>query len=291
MNARQLYELAKLFVRRHYPLALVVVLYLLIYFGYRAIQPQSPRGLEVSGSLWVIAKTTYLFSIYGLHIEINPLANYLSSSISALQLVASVIYGVCISVIVFVLIPKIRGKVHPRTLSSGVGISVLLFFVFCPSVLLALTDGYQKWAAFDPHYVGSYFSSFPLALLASMLILYLVGGEKSRYEKILFAGVIYLIFSSAVDNNMRWAQLATENRAGSQLWRSAVAQLRSQGISQLSAATVCAHRGSPLKVKGDDVYWGRYLSEVLGTRVTYVAKPLPNQHCTHRLDFDALKHR
>jgi hypothetical protein len=290
LHAAQWLELGKLFVRRHYPLALVVLLYLVLFFGYRAAQPQSVRSIDVSGSLWAIVKTTYLFSIYGLHIQINPLSNYYSQTLSNLQIMTCFGFGLIIFIVVFILIPKIRGPIYPKILINAFSIAGLLFFTFSPNILLGLTEGYQKWAEFDPHYVGSYFSSFPLAILTSILIIYLVGGEKSRYEKILFLGVLYVLFSSATDNYLRWAQLATQNRASSQLWNRAVTQLSENGISQHTAVTVCALRGSPPKVKGDDVYWGRYLSEVLQTKVTYLAKPLPSQVCTYKIDFDALKH-
>jgi hypothetical protein len=289
-TAKQLISFVKLFAYRHFPLALAIALYLLLFIAYRAAQPHTVRSIEISGSLWAIAKTTYLFSIYGLHIEMSPFTNYSSSTLGSIHVILGCLFGAAICCVVFLLTPKIRYQLHPQYLYSVMGITSLLFFVFSPNILLSLSDGYQKWAEFDPHYVGSYFSSFPLAILVSILLLYLIGGEKSRHEKILFIGVLYVLFSSSVDNYIRWAQLASDNRAGSLLWSKAVSQLLEKGVSQHTPTVVCALRGSPRNVKGDDVYWGRYLSEVLSAQITYVAKPLPSRACTYTIDFDTLKH-
>lgn len=283
------------FARRNYLLAVVVLVYLVVYFAYRAAQPGAVRALDAGGSLFTIAKTTFQFSIHGLHLQFKPFANYLPEVLSQVHLLAAVLYGLVIGGAIFLLLPKIRMQLYPLRLFNGFALGVLVFFVASPNVLLSLTAKYQAWAEFDPHYVGSYFSSFPLAILITLLILYLVGGDKAKHERILFVAVLYVLASSAIDNYLRWAQLASTNRAGSELWAQAVVQLKNQAILREPSSTsgtpitVCGVK-PPQKVAGTVAYWSRYLSEALHVPVTYIGKAKPSQRCTYRLDFDALRY-
>jgi hypothetical protein len=179
----------------------------------------------------------------------------------------------------------VQAQLHPERLYRKTAIAVLLFFLFCPNLLLGMVAAYRQWAAEDPHYVGNYLSSFPLAILVALLLLSLVGGLRATREKVLLAGVLFLFFSSACDNYMRWSNLAEINRRDSQLWFQAISQLQARKYPAEITTAICA-KNAPEKVSGDDRYWSSYLTELLGAPVTYTSKSLGATHCDVTLDFN-----
>jgi hypothetical protein len=284
----QWWALGRHFVRRNYPLGLVLVAYVLCFLGYRHLQPTPGRGLDFSGSLWDMALTVYRFSINGFHIQFKPLTNYLPDISSPHNLLLAVLYGVSVAIGMLLVVPQLQGSRYPARLYSKTAIAVVLFFVFCPNFLLALVPGYRQWAAEDPHYVGNYFSSFPLAMVVTLVMLHLVGGKRAAQEKMLFAAVLFLFFSSACDNYVRWSNLAEINRRDSRLWFQAMEQLRAQTYPQDRVSHICG-QNAPEKVSGDDRYWSSYLSEVLRAPIAYASKNFEAASCDQVVDFNGLR--
>lgn len=287
-TASEWWVLAQQFLRHNYPLGLVLLAYVVCFLGYRHVQPTPGRGLDFSGNLWDMALTVYRFSINGFHIQFKPLANYLPDISSPRNLVLALTYGVSIALGMLLIVPQLQGARHPTRLCSRVAIAILLFFVFCPNFLLALVPGYRQWAAEDPHYVGNYFSSFPLAMVVTLVLLHLVGGKRATQEKVLFAAVLFLFFSSACDNYLRWSNLAEINRRDSQLWFQAIEKLQTNSYQQERSSLICA-KNAPEKVSGDDRYWSSYLSEVLQAPITYASKNFEAASCDQVVDFNGLR--
>nr|WP_315493454.1 hypothetical protein [uncultured Rhodoferax sp.] len=287
-RASEWWALAQQFLRRNYPLGLVLLAYVVCFLGYRHLQPTPGRGLDFSGSLWDMALTVYRFSINGFHIQFKPLANYLPDISSPRNLVLALTYGVSIALGMLLIVPQLQGARHPTRLYGKVAIAILLFFVFCPNFLLALVPGYRQWAAEDPHYVGNYFSSFPLAMVVTLVLLHLVGGKRAAQEKVLFAAVLFLFFSSACDNYVRWSNLAEINRRDSQLWFQAITQLQAKTYPPDRSSRICG-QNAPEKVSGDDRYWSGYLSEVLQVPIIYASKNLEAASCDQVVDFNGLR--
>jgi hypothetical protein len=281
--------LAQQFLRRNYPLGLVLIVYVACFLGYRHFQPTPGRGLDFSGSLWDMALTVYRFSINGLHIQLKPLTNYLPDVSSPQNLVLALAYASSIALGMFFVIPQIQGTRHPVGLYSKTALAILLFFVFCPNFLLALVPSYRQWAAEDPHYVGNYFSSFPLAMVVTLVLLHLVGGKRAAREKVLFAAVLFLFSSSACDNYVRWSNLAEINRRDSQLWFQAIDQLQTATFSDGHFNRICG-KNAPEKVSGDDRYWSSYLSEVLNAPITYMSKNFEAVSCDQLINFNDLRY-
>jgi hypothetical protein len=288
LGASEWRVLAQQFLRRNYPLGLVLVAYVVCFLGYRHLQPTPGRGLDFSGSLWDMALTVYRFSINGFHIQFKPLTNYLPDISSPRNLVLALAYATSIALGMLLVVPQLQGTRHPTRLYSKAALAILLFFVFCPNFLLALVPGYRQWAAEDPHYVGNYFSSFPLAMVVTLVLLHLVGGKRAAKEKVLFAAVLFLFFSSACDNYVRWSNLAEINRRDSQLWLQAIEQLKTTTFPQGRPSQICG-RNAPEKVSGDDRYWSSYLSEVLRAPIAYTSKNFNTVSCDQVISFDDLR--
>jgi hypothetical protein len=282
------WRLGQTFFRRNYTLGLVLITYVVCFLGYRHLQPNPGRGLDFSGSLWDMALTVYKFSINGFHIQFKPLTNYLPDVSTPRNLVLALAYATSISIGMLLVVPQLQGTRNPTRLYGKAAIAILLFFVFCPNFLLALVPWYRQWAAEDPHYVGNYFSSFPLAMVVTLVLLHLVGGTRAAREKVLFAAILFLFFSSACDNYVRWSNLAEINRRDSQLWFQAIEQLQATTYPQDRSSQICG-KNAPEKVSGDDRYWSSYLSEVLKAPVTYTSKNVEAVSCDQVIQFNDLR--
>lgn len=285
LQLRDWWQLLLLFLRRNWMLFLVVAAYIVTYFIYRRFQPTFGRGLDSSGSAIDIAITVYKFSVNGFHFQIKALTNYFEGISAPHNLVLAIVYATCIFVACYLLLPTIRDKKYPNLLCKKWSLAVLIFYVFCPNFLHGFVEGYRQWAAEDPHYVGNYFSAFPLAIVVSLGVLSLVGGRKAMQEKVLFFLVLSVLATSACDNYLRWGNLAETNRLDSKLWVQAIADLHKQSLTANGTTVVCGVH-APEKVSGDEVYWSGYLSELLGKSITYRYKNLSSVPCDIRLDFN-----
>jgi hypothetical protein len=288
LHTSEWWALAQRFFRRNYPLGMVLVAYVVCFLGYRALQPTPGRGLDFSGSIWEMAQTVYRFSMNGFHIQFKPLTNYIADISGPHNLLLALGYATTIAMGMLLIVPRLHGAHYPTVLFNKTAIAVLLFFVLCPNFLLALVPSYRQWAAEDPHYVGNYFSSFPLAMVATLVLLHLLGGKRAAKEKVLFAAVLFLFFSSACDNYIRWSNLAEINRRDSQLWFQAIDQLKTTTFSQSHPKQICG-KNAPEKVSGDDRYWSSYLSETLNAPITYKSKNIELASCDQLINFNDLR--
>lgn len=277
------------FLRSNYVLAVVVLGYVVTYFVYRALQPSMGRGIDHSGQWVDIVKTIYRFSVHGLHMQTQPLGNYVAGITTPLTQAMAIAYGLLLAVAGLLLIPKIQGAAYPAVLYNKTAIGILLFFVFCPNVLHGFVQNYRLYAADDPHYVGNYFSAFPLAMLASLVVMYLVGGQRARQEKVLFAVVLAFIASSACDNYMRWSNVANTNRRDSALWQAAITDLHTTLGASHKTLLLCG-KNAPEKVSGNDHYWSMYLSRVLQRPIEYRSKWSDAVQCDTTIEFNRYRY-
>ncbi len=280
------WQLLMRFLRHNWVLPMVVVGYIVLYFGYRHFQPTPGRGVDGAGRLVDMALTVWRFSIHGLHVQVKALTNYLPGMTSPWSLALALAYALSIGMAAWVLLPRVQGAHHPHRLLAPWSLAVICFYVLCPNLLLALVEAYRRWAAEDPHYVGNYFSSFPLALLISLGLVSLVGGSKARQEKVLLALVIGVLMASACDNYLRWSQLAQTNRRDSSLWLSAMADLRRTPAEPLRSPLRVCGLHAPEKVAGDERYWSGYLTEQMARPIEYRYKNLSGVACDVRVEFN-----
>jgi hypothetical protein len=285
LGMKQWWDLILQFFKSNYWLAITVGAYLLTYFAYRRFQPTSGRGVDTNGNAIDIIKTIYRFSVNGFHFQPKALTNYIEGVSSPTTLAVAVVYALVITLACLVLIPRVHGPLHPSRLSGKAALATLSFFVFCPNLLHGFVQGYRQWAAEDPHYVGNYFSSFPLAIVATLGILFLAGGRRATQEKILFGLILVLVACSACDNYIRWGNLADANRRDSALWWQAIIELKRSDLDPRATTIVCG-KNPPEKVSGDDRYWSLYLSEVLDKKVEFKSKALDTVKCDKTLQFN-----
>jgi hypothetical protein len=265
---------------------LVVVLlgYVVLYFGFRKFLATGTRGIDTGGSLDEIIKTIYLFSIHGFHFELKPLTAAVLEQFSLLSVATALLYAALIGVALLLLIPRMDDEKLPAALYRKSSLLVLVFFTLSPNILYGFVDAYRKWANYDPHYVGNYFSSFPLAMLITLGLLYLVGGVKARQEKILFALILYVFASAALDNYLRWEKLADINRRGSAQWQAALRDLDQRSYPHDRGTLICAGK-TPDHVTGDDKYWSKYLSRRYAADIRFVSRKVSKEGCDVVLEF------
>lgn len=279
----------KIFLSKNFTLVIVLSLYVLLFFGFRKIyETETIRGLDSGGNLFEILKTIYIFSIHGFHFQLKPINSSIFELYSNTNILFSAAYAVLISLGLYLIIPRINEEQIPNVLYRKKSLLVLGFFIISPNILLGLVEGYRKWAAYDPHYVGNYFSSFPLAMAITLLLVYLVGGEKSKHEKILFLLIIYVFFSSAFDNYLRWGKLAEINRNGTMLWEKSLKQLNRENFAPHRQNLLCAINSPRQYITGDDKYWSKYLSKRYSAEILYSSNMISTASCDLILDFNKI---
>lgn len=284
---RSMFEHARIFLGQNIALVVVVMLYLLLYFGYRELFATGTRGVDSAGSLYQILKTIFDFSIHGFHIQIKPIAATVMEQNSTTGILLAFAFASLIGFGLFFVIPRIEGDLLPSLMYRKMTMLVLIFFIFAPNILFGFVEGYREWAQHDPHYVGNYFSSFPLAMLIALLVLNLVGGSKARHEMALFILVLYVFANSAMDNYMRWGQLADENRQGSEKWQAALDKVRQYKFGSQQLILVCAGK-TPNHVSGNDKYWSQYMSRKFSANIQFISKKITFGKCDVVLDFQKL---
>lgn len=271
------------FLRRNWMLIVVMLGYVVLYFGFRKFLATGTRGIDTGGTLSEVLKTIYAFSIHGFHFELKPLTAAVLEQFSAMSVATALLYALLVGVALLLLIPRV-GDEHVPALYRKSSLLVLVFFTLSPNILYGFVEAYRKWANYDPHYVGNYFSSFPLAMLITLGLLYLVGGGKARQEKVLFALILYVFATAAFDNYLRWEKLADINRRGSAQWQAALRDLDQRSYPRDRTTLICAGN-TPDHVTGDDRYWSKYLSRRYAADVEFVSRKVSKEGCDVVLDF------
>ncbi len=275
---------AKKFLIQNYALVVVVAVYLLFYLGFKKIYATGAQGLDLDGSWSAILKTIVDFSVHGFHVQLKPFTGTAFEQYPPTNLLLAVIFAGAILLAMLLIIPRIEGNLIAPNLYKKKSLAVLVFFILSPNILYGFVEGYRKWANYDPHYVGNYFSSFPLAMAIALIVLYLVGGNKSKHEKALFFLVLYVFFSSACDNYLRWGQLAKNNRNESVLWQNAIQNLSQHTFDAHLQTLICA-TNAPQHVSGDDKYWSQYLSKKFSANILYISNRVSTASCDVMLNF------
>ena len=281
-----LFTQAKKFLSQNIALVVVLALYILLYFGFRKYYATGTRGLDAEGNPYEVIKTIFGFSVHGFHLQLKSLTTSVLELYAPLDIFLAVFFAGSILFGMFLIIPRIEENLTPSDLYRKKSIVILGFFIFSPNILFGFVDGYRKWAAHDPHYVGNYLSSFPLAMAVTLAVLYLVGGNKSKHEKVLFLLILYVFFSSACDNYLRWEKLAESNRKGSALWQKAIQQLSQRSFDTHRQTLICGNN-TPEHVAGDNKYWSQYLSKKFSANIQYSSNRVSMTACDVILDLKA----
>ncbi len=279
-----LFRHARNFLQRNWMLVVVMLGYVVLYFGFRKLLATGTRGIDTGSTFAEVVKTIYAFSIHGFHFELKPLTAAVLEQFSATSVATALLYALLVGAALLLLIPRIDDEHVPTALYRKSSLLVLAFFTLSPNILYGFVEAYRKWANYDPHYVGNYFSSFPLAMLITLGLLYLVGGGKARQEKILFALILYVFASAAFDNYLRWEKLADINRRGSAQWQAALQELGQRSYDQHRTTLICAGN-TPDHVTGDDKYWSKYLSRKFSADIQFVSRKVSKEGCDLVLDF------
>lgn len=277
---------ARNFLLRNWMLVVVLLAYVVFYFGFRKLLATGTRGIDFGGSIGDVIKTIYLFSIHGFHFEFKPLGVGVFEQMSHISVVLAVLYAGLVGLGMLLIIPRIDGQLTPLQLYRKTSLAGLGFFIFSPNILYGFVEGYRQWANYDPHYVGNYLSSFPLAMMITLGVLYLVGGSKAHQEKILFALILYVFASAACDNYLRWEKLADINRRGSEQWQQVIEELGKQPFDTQRKTLICAG-STPNHVTGDDKYWSKYLSRKFASDVQFKSRMQSMRGCDVMLTFQA----
>lgn len=278
LDLKGILEHAKIFAEKNIALGVVIILYLALFFGFRKWFATGLRGIEFGGSLLEILRTIFGFSVHGFHFQVKPLTSLVLEQYTQSSVLLAVIFASLVGMAMILAIPKIKDQFNPVILSRRNALLVLVFFVISPNILFGFVEGYRQWALADPHYVGNYFSSFPLAMVIVLLVLNLVGGDKAKHERVLFMLAIYVFSSAACDNFLRWEKLAETNRRGSAQWQAALEQLNKYPFAKNRKNLVCAGK-TPNNVTGDDKYWSKYLSRKYSVDITFVSKKISTDNC------------
>ncbi len=273
------------FLKKNWMLPLMVVSYIAAYVIYRKFQATPGRSLDVGGNPVDIALTVYRFSIHGFHFQPSAFTSFIPGVSAEYNWWLSIAFALCIALAAALLLPRRELETSGERLSKPMPLLILAFFLLCPNLLHGFVEAYRKWAADDPHYVGNYFSSFPLAILISIGLIQLTGGAKAMQEKALYLIVVVLLATSACDNYVRWSNLAEINRRDARLWKEAIDDLRKVPFAVTPNNLICG-LNAPEKVSGDDRYWSGVLTETLQIRIEYRSKALDGQNCTLKVDFN-----
>jgi len=273
-------------IRANWMLFVVIFAYMATYFIYRFFQPTPGRWIDNSGNLDEIIKTIYRFSVYGFNFEFNPISRFEIGVTPILTQVSSISYGICLAFVAYLILPTTGSDIKESIIRSPVALAIIAYFVFSPNLLLALTEGFRKWAAESPYYVGNYLSSFALAILIANGIIAVIGGSKTKQEPILFALVVFWFASSGIGNITQWSNFADTNRRDAKLWSQAIIDLRNSihSLPQIPI-TVCG-KNAPEKVSGDDIFWSWQLSRELGKEINFRSKRLNSGICDVIIDFN-----
>ena len=278
----------KKFLAQNLTLVAVVLLYIILYFSFRKLYATSTRGIDSFGNLYDVIRTIFNFSIHGLHVLAKPFSVYILNLNTPTNIFLAVTFAGLLLLGMALIIPRIENNLSPSYLYNKSSLLILGFFIFSPNILFGFVETYRRWASSDPHYVGNYFSSFPLAMAITLFVLYLVGGQKSKHEKALFFIILYVFFFSASDNYLRWSQLADTNREASILWNKAIISLKQHPFDPNKQSSICTNNAPKTHITGNDKYWSQYLSKELSRNIIYESNRTSNNSCDVTLEFNKI---
>lgn len=280
------YAYLRAWLYRNSTLFLVVLAYVLTYYAYRHFQPGAGRSIDFEGSLAAILKTIYRFSLNGFHLEMSPSKAFVPGHTRPSDLVLATLYGVVVASCFAWLLPRIHLFEKVSLRKRYLIMAVVIFYIFIPNVLHGFVESYRQWAADDPHYVGNYISSFAFAIGVALLVIFLAASVRARQERALYLICIFIVFSSSVDNHLRWRQLSSINRADVMLWKKAISDLSKKDFSGNDRLVQICGKHAPEKVSGDDKYWSSRLSELLAFRVQFRSKNIQPIDCDIVIEFN-----
>lgn len=275
---------AKKFLTQNFALVAISMIYVFCYFGFRKFSGKNGGGLVSWSNLHEVMKTIFDFSVHGFYVQFKPFIGDAWESFTTTGLLLSALFAGLITFGMFLILPRTEENLTLSYFYRKKSLVILGFFIFSPNLLFGLTEGYRKWASHDPHYIGNYFSSFPLAMAIAFLVLSLVGGAKSKYENALFFFILYVIFCSAFGNYLRWSQLEETNRDESVLWQKAIRYLSQQPYDHNRQTLICA-TNAPEHVSADDKYWSQYLSKIFASNIRYLSNTVSPTSCNVMLNF------
>ena len=142
-----------------------VLIYLSLYFIFRFFYPSSyegNQGLDYPG-LSRAVQTISNFSFWGLNFK---LVYYLKTPYFLTPFLLAFMF------FVFVNISTLRIcfiRIEPLSIRTLVIIPILIYSAVAPNILYGFVDKYHSWSDAIPYYIGTYYSTFSMAVLVSFV--------------------------------------------------------------------------------------------------------------------------
>ncbi len=164
-------SILKDFFKRNLALTLGVFSYLIIFYIYRVIfyfdNPNASKGIELNiSSLNDILNTIISMSTAAIL--------FLPSLPSFDQLLDTslMFFSLGIGIYIYILLKFASTSFDFRNLSGNILIyCTLIYLAIAPNFLYGFTERYRQWALSDPHYIGSFYSSFPISIIIAFVVL------------------------------------------------------------------------------------------------------------------------
>jgi hypothetical protein len=267
------FDFLLLFKKYFYNIFIVGILYLGTYLTYRLIHPPVYIGTQ---ELRFPGIKTFLMTIYGYSFSsIRPNLNIKFSGLE--PLVVSFLLLIAFTTLVFLYISRITNKIKTTNYNvSAFGnnyfvlISVL-FFVFSPNILFALTPRYFLLNSNQVFYLGSYYSSFALALLISVLIISFLKktiGFKRIIKFTLIFPILLIFFILSINNQTYSFEFFHKSKVDSIKWKLANDLTIFLKENYLNPKSICTN--TLINHFDDYDYWSYYFSNKMNYKLKVI---------------------
>lgn len=274
------------FLSKNSGLFLTTGLYLSLYLSYRFFHQSQYVGANdlVWRGVSEFSVTVFKFSVNGIYLGGNNsfFGHYVFEVIFLLALIA-------IGIVTALLNPR-TSELKPLPLKSLLYFSIG-FFVFTPNLLYGLTARYIDWAKRDPYYLGSYFSSFAIALIFSLILEHISCYQyiKNRSIKILSILALLLITTTllimAHRNHLHSYKFFNQSKADSINWRGVRSFIDGRNHNNIPSLSEKLCTKTILKTPDPYDYWSLYLSESTKSNISLKYDD-GNQDCQGWLDIE-----
>lgn len=260
-------------------LLIAVLTYLVLYATFRAnfFKPEiSGSGLTFSlAPISEIIKTIVTLSLGGVALKIKLPS---IDEWPTLGIAFSLILALGVSLALFF----DRNKETPSFLRVPLGWLVLVYCVCAPNILYAFTERYREWASGDPCYIGSYYSTYAVALGLALIVTKEFPSPKiirtnwEMYALILGAfvlastlnfGTTQSYFAQKREDALHWSAM-----------QSAISALKKSKLTRLCSETFVTH-------PSEAQYWSYYLQGALEREMQVRLLPNIAQHCDGYIEY------
>lgn len=178
----------------------------------------------------------------------------------------------------YYLLRELKDKLELKFIYYSLSIS--LFFIFAPNILISLTGKYQAWAKnYDFHYVTTHYSSIAMSIFIILFALFIIQKIKSRYYSIallisisLFFGAISFATDFANSYTIRSLTLSSAKWRVIDSWTQTDSFKNLKNGSIVDGKSLWRHQYSIMRVPNN--YWSKYVknqtSKVINIRNRYL---------------------